>query len=327
MRKQARLLFAVFFLAACAARPAAPTSPPEAGATFTPIGLDAFTSTPTMAAPTPTFTPTPVSLAGARFVSEFTPSGWDVASGYVSAAQMNAAVAALEGDDLPRFRQKVLNGFLLSVEAQEGGQVFPVLIPAQAENNKLVPLTVKSVTQTPILAAHAILLEDYFEINFPAEFAMWKAQGAQEEDLKYAAIITVTWATKYGPLRVSYKTSGKYIFASEKYAGRADLIRLCMFESTVEHFYDNGQLTKNLFPFPIVGLEGVTPLGERGILKSDTFGWAPMRDFVAAEADTLAAAAAQVSGLAIESKETLAQVQAAFDRAFFPVHCNEVRVK
>ncbi|GAB4542756.1 MAG: hypothetical protein Fur002_13570 [Anaerolineales bacterium] len=292
-----------------------------------PVVLEAATSTFAVSSPVPTFTSTPASLAGARFISEFAPSGWDVASGYLSPAQINAAVAALEGEDVPRFRQKVINGFLLSVEQQEGGQVFSVLSPAQAENNRLVPLTVKSVTQTPILSTHAILLEDYFEINFPAEFAKWKAQGAEEEDMRYAAIVTVTWATKYGPLRVSYKASGKYISDAGKYAGRADLIRLCMFESTVEHFYASGTLTKNWFPFPIVGLEGITPLGERGELKSDTFGWTPMRDFAAAEADTLTQVAEQVSGLAIESKETLAQIQAAFDRAFFPVHCNEVRVK
>jgi hypothetical protein len=276
-------------------------------------------------------TPTPVPnvLDGVKFLDAFSSSrtDWQVVPGYVTAEQINKAVADLEGDYMSRVNQKVLNGFLRAAVTQVGGQVYEVLVPAEIVDGKLKPLRVKSVRQTPALSSHAILLEDYFAINFPDVVSKWEAQGARYEDFKYAAIITVTWATKFGPLRISYKLSGKYITEEGKYPGRVDFLKLCMYEQTVEHYLPTNKLTANLYPAPIVGLSGTAEGGAAGVMESDAFGWTPMVDFAAAERDTLTWIAQAVDGIPIESKETLAKLQAAFNRTFMPIHCAETVIE
>jgi hypothetical protein len=172
-----------------------------------------------------------------------------------------------------------------------------------------------------------VLLEDYFAINFPDVVVKWKSQGATDADFKYAAVITITWATKYGPLNISYKLSGKYISEEGKHPGRLDFLRLCMYEQTKEHFTPTNKLTLNWFPVPIVGLSGTAFGGTAGSMESDAFGWTPMTDFAKAEIETLNEIAQAVSGVAIESKETLAGLQAAFDRAFMPIHCTDAVIE
>lgn len=326
MKKHIIVLLLLFLLSSCA-------SPiPEAPKVMdTPFVMPTRMPFPTRISTSPaavTPTPQPGLLDAVKFVTTFSSSkeDWQVIPGSVTAAQVNDAVALQEGDQMRRVNQKVLNGFLRVSVSQVGGQVFEVLVPAELIDGKLKELKVKSVEQTPVLASHAVLLEDYFAINFPDVVDKWGAQGALYEDFKYAAVITVTWATKYGPLRVSYKLSGKYISEEGSYPGRLDFLKLCMYEQTKEHFTPNNKLMPNWYPAPIVGLSGTTRDGS-GEMQSDAFGWSPMSDFAKAESNTLSAIGQVVSGVAIESEETLAQLQAAFDRAFMPVHCTETVVE
>jgi hypothetical protein len=324
MKKNFIFLILFFLLSACAS----PTPrPPVDDAPFdTPT--EAFSTPELYVFPTITPTATPVSLEGVKFLTKFSDKqeDWQAVSGRVTAAQINAAVAESEGN-VSRAHQKVINGFLRTLVSLKDGQVFEVLSPAEFVNGKLQEMKIKNVGQVPVLSSHALLLEDYFEINFPDVVRQWKSSGAADADLKYAAVITVTWATKYGPLRISYKMSGKYITEAGKYPGRLDFMRLCMFEQTQEHFLPNKRLGMNLYPVPIVGLSGVTIKGVTGQMKSDAFGWTPITDFAKAESETLNEIGQAVGGVGIESEEILAEVQSAFDRAFMPVHCSEAVIE
>lgn len=331
MKRNFIFLFIVLsLLVSCAS----PTS--EAPVDNTPFDIPTDTiSTPQIyVAPTdtPTNIPTelPVSLDGVKFVTTFSDKkeDWQIVSGRATAAQVNAAVAAQEGSNVSRVEQKVINGFLRTAAQQENGQVFEVLSPAELVNGKLAEIKIKNVRQIPVLSSHAVLLEDYFAINFPDVVRQWEAQGATDADLKYAAVITVSWATKYGPLHISYKLSGKYITEAGKYPGRVDFLRSCMYEQTQEHFvFKNNKLDLNLYPVPIVGLSGTARDGIMGEMKSDAFGWTPMLDFAKAESETLNAVGQAVNGVVIESPEVLAKLQAEFDKAFMPVHCAEVIIQ
>jgi hypothetical protein len=317
----------LFLLCSCAPAPTAAAPKP----TSTPLIIPTRMPFPTRISTLPAdMTPTPVpnALDNVKFLDTFSSSkaDWQVVPGYVTAEQINKAVADLEGDYMNRVNQKVLNGFLLTTVTQVGGQAYEVLVPAEVVNGKLKELAVKNVGQTPTLSSHAILLEDYYAINFPDVVDKWEAQGALYEDFKYAAVVTVTWATKFGPLRISYKLSGKYISEEGKYPGRLDFLKLCMYESTKTHYTPTGKLTLNWYPAPIVGLSG-TAGGISGIMESDAFGWTPMADFAGAEKDTLTWISHAVNGVPIESKETLAEIQSAFDRAFMPVHCSETVIE
>lgn len=275
-------------------------------------------------------TPTiqPGLLSDIKFLDTFSSrkADWQVIPGNVPAAQINEAVAELEGDHMNRVNQKVINGFLIVPVTQVGGQAFEALVPAELVDGKLKELTVKNVRQTPILSSHGVLLEDYFALNYPDVVDQWAAQGAQYEDFKYAAIVTITWATKYGPLRISYKLSGKYISEEGKYPGRVDFLKQCMYEQTIEHYLPNNRQAPNWYPVPIVGLSvegGKNP----GIMQSDAFGWTPMTDFAEDESDLLSWIGHAVNNIPIESKETLERLQAAFDRTYMPVHCAEVTIE
>lgn len=327
MKKKLAILLTLFLLSACAAP--TPTNAPKAADTqlVIPTRLPFPTRISTsIAAVTPTAQPG--LLDGTKFLATFSSAkaDWQIVPGNVTAAQLNEAVALLEGDQMHRTNQKVLNGFLRTTVKKADGQVYEVLVPAESVNGKLKELKVKSVGQTPVLASHAVLLEDYFAINFPDVVAKWEAQGARYEDFKYAAVVTVTWATKYGPLRVSYKLSGKYISEEGKYPGRLDFLKLCMYEQTKAHFLPTGKITLNWFPAPIVILFGTTR-GVSGEMQSDAFGWTPMADFAKAEKDTLYDIGRTATGVAIESQEILDNLQAIFDKAFMPVHCAEVTVE
>ncbi len=327
MKKFFLTLSLLTILAACAPRQSAPPPKPTA----TPLIIPTRLPFPTRIAALPgniTATPAPDPLNGVKFAQTFSSdmADWQILPGYVTAEQINQAVAALEGEKMNRMNQKVMNGFLRTTVTQIGGQAFEVLLPAEIVDGKLKPMTLKNVRQTPILASHGVLLEDYFAINFPDVVGKWEALGARYEDFKYAAVIAVTWATKYGPLRISYKLSGKYIAEAEQYPGRLDFLKLCMYEQTVEHYTANNKLAANLYPAPIVGLSD--PTGKvPGAMKSDGFGWTPMADFAAAEKGVLAQIGRTVGGVPIESKETLAQLQAAFNRAFLPAYCAETTIR
>lgn len=326
--KKITAIFVLLLLSACAAPQASVPPKPTATQLVIPTRMPFPTRISTLSPQvTPTNSPTDP-LADARFLTEFSnaKADWDIVPGYVTAAQINAAVAQVEGEQMHRDQQKVLNGFLRVAMMKEDRQVLEVVVPAEIVDGKLKELKVKSVRQTPVLASRAILLEDYFAINFPDLVDKWEAQGAQYEDFKYAAVVTVTWATKYGPLRVSYLMSGKYISQEGKYPGRLDFMKLCLYEQTKEHYLPNGKLTTNWFPAPIVGLSG-TYMGVSGAMKSDAFGWTPMTDFAHTQSGILTAIGQAVHGVAIESRETLARLQTAFDRAFMPVHCAEVVVE
>lgn len=305
---------------------AAPTPAPRAD---TPFVLPTDAPSPARIVALPTIAPTsiPISLTDINFLTKFSDkeSDWQIISGAVTAAQINAEVARQEGDQIGRVEQKIINGFVRST-VETGGQVFQVLLPAELTNGKLTALKIKNVKQIPVLSSHAALLENYFAANFPNVTERWMLNGVTDADIKYAAAITVTWATKYGPLRISYKMSGKYISEAKKYPGQLDFLRRCMFEQTVEHFLPNNKLDLNLYPAPVVGLSGITSYGATGVMKSDAFGWAPMVDFANAESDTLNEIGRVADGMAIESKENLAELQAAFNKAFMPVYCVEAAV-
>lgn len=330
MKKKLIALLIFFLLSACAAP--TPANVPKAADTQIVIPTRMPFPTRISKSPiSPEVTPTLQSglLEGVKFVAKFSSSkaDWQILPGSITPAQINAEVARQEGDEMRRVNQKVLNGFVRVTVTQVGGQVFEALAPAEVVNGRLKELKVKNVGQTPVLATRAVLLEDYFAINFPDMVEKWQAQGAPYEDFKYAAIITVTWATKYGPLRISYKLSGKYINEEGKYPGRVDFLKLCAYESTEAHYLPTGKLTINWYPAPIIGLSGTTLQGVSGKMDSDAFGWTPITDFAQAESATLSQIGQAVSGVAIESKETLAELQALFDRVFFPVHCGEVAIE
>ncbi len=304
--------------------PAAGSTPASVAAS--PIPTQTLFFTPEVyffSSATPSATPVPITSGDVKFLQAFSanPAYWDVLPTSVTAAQLNQFVAELEGMNVTRAYQKVMNGFVRGAVEQEGGQVFDALLPAEIFNGKLRPLKVKNVQQIPVISSHAVLLEDYFELNFPKEYQNWLMLGAPAHDLKYAAVITVTWITKFGPLRVSYLLSGKYIVDSEKYPNQLEFIKICMFEQTIPHYSHLQKLIDNWYPAPIVSVSGALPGGKSGEMKSDAFGWTPMRDFTAAQLDVLSEISGQVNGMAIESPESLAQIQAAFDKAFVPVHC------
>lgn len=318
----------LLILAACAPKETAPTPKPTSTPLIIPTRMPFPTRIPATLPGNATSAPESSAPDSVKFLEKFSSrmADWQVLPGSVTAEQINQAVAALKGETMHRVNQKVMNGFLRTTVTQIGGQVYEVLSPAEIADGKLKPLTLKNVRQTPILSSHAVLLEDYFAVNFPDVVAKWEAQGARYEDFKYAAVITVTWATKYGPLRVSYKLSGKYIAEEGKYPGRVDFLKLCMYEQAIEHYTANNKLAPNWYPEPIVGLSG-TLRGVSGKLESDAFGWTPMADVAEAEKDILAWIGQAVSGVPIESKETLAQIQTAFNRAFLPVHCAETVIQ
>jgi len=328
MKKRLAALLTFFLLSSCASP--TPTNLPKAAdtqlvlPTRMPFPTRISTLPPAVATTGKWIDP----LEGVNLLADFSSfkADWQIIPGYVTAAQMNDAVARLEGDQVHREYQKVINGFLRTTVQKEDGQIFEVLMPAELVDGKLKELRVKKVEQVSILSIHSALLEDYFAINFPNIVDSWRAQGAQYEDFKYTAVITLTWATKFGPLRISYKLSGKYISEEGKYPGRVEFLKLCAYESTKSHYQPNGRLDVNWFPAPIVGLSG-TARDASGEMQSDAFGWTPMVDFAKDESDTLSAIAQAVNGLAIESKETLSRLQAAFDRAFMPIHCAEVVVE
>ncbi|MDD2921638.1 MAG: hypothetical protein PHQ36_05065 [Anaerolineales bacterium] len=307
---------------------AAPTSTPRVDIPFV-FPTDKPLPTRAVVAPTSMPTAVPASLTDIPFLTKFSEKkvDWQIISGAVTAAQINAEVARQEGDQVGRTNQKVINGFIRSAVKQGNGQVFEVLYPAELTDGKLTELTVKNVKQVPVLASHAALLEDYFAVNFPDITKKWIAQNATDADVKYAAIITVTWATKYGPLRISYKTTGKYVIETGNYPGRLEFLRKCMFEQTIEHFSPKNKLDLNWYPAPVIKLSGTTRDGVSGEMKSDAFGWSPMADFAKAESQTLSEIGDAVAGVKIESKETLAGLQAAFDKAFMPVYCTEAVIK
>ena len=316
------LFVLLFLLVSCAS----PTLKPPVGDESFSIPVDSF-STPEIYL-FPTITPT-AAVVGVNFLTEFSDKeeDWQIVPGAVTAAQINAEVARQEGSEIKKDFQKVITGFLRSTVTQEGGQVLEVLYPAELANKKLAKLKVKYVKQVPVLSSHAVLLEDYFTINFPDVVKKWKAQGATDADFKYAAVITITWATKYGPLRVSHMITGKYFSEAQKYPGQLDFLRLCMYEQTQEHLLSNKKLGLNWFSAPIVGLSGTAKGDIKGEMKSDAFGWTPMADFAKAQSKTLNAIGSAVDGVVIESGETLAYLQAMFDRAFMPVHCAEAVLK
>jgi hypothetical protein len=325
MKKPLAILLILFLLSACAA----PTLTDAPKAADTQLVIPTRMPFPTRIPKSPVFpavTPTvqPDLLDGIKFPNAFSSvkADWQVIPGNVTAAQMNDAVAQQEGDQVDRANQKVLNGFLLTTIAKADGQVFDVLTPAELVDGKLKELKVKKVEQVPVLSTHAALAEDYFAINFPDAVSKWEAQGAQYEDFKYAAVVTISWATKYGPLRVSYKLSGKYLSEAGKYPGRLEFLKLCAYEQTLEHFSPINTLMTNWYPAPIVGLSG-TVKGVSGVMESDAFGWTPMTDFANAESVTLGEIGQAVNGVTIASRETLDKLQAVFDRAFMPMHCAE----
>jgi hypothetical protein len=283
---------------------------------------------PTQVIPSPTVEPEPtkqpVSPEGIHFLTKFSEDkkDWQVIPGTITATELNAEVAQQEGGRIKRDEQKVINGFLRST-IKEDGRVFEVLLPAEVVEGHLKVMEIKSIKQFPILSVHAVLLEDYFEINFPEVFSKWKTAGAAEADLKYAAAIIVTWATKYGPLRISYKASGKYITETGKYPGQLDFMKICMFEQTKERPNRDYQSSPTWYPAPIVAAY-ITENGTiTGGMRNDAFGWTPMADFAAAENQTLDEIGEIVHAEVIESAQTLAKLQSAFDRAFMPIHCAE----
>lgn len=309
------ILFTSLLLSSCVSQTSAPDY------NKTPYILPTRADFPTQAIATPTteMLKDLPSAEGARFLTEFSEdkNDWQVIPGTVTAEQLNAEVARQEGNEVTRDEQKVINGFLL-VTVQNDKRMFEALYPAELVDGKLKTLSIKSIKQFPILSVHAVLLEDYFEVNFPDTFNQWIQAGTDSDDLKYAAIVTITWATKYGPLRISYKMSGKYITEAKKYPGQVDFMKICMFEQTKERPMRNYKPSPTWYPAPIVAAD--TSDGE---MRNDAFGWTPMADFAKAEDQTLREIGESVHAEVIESAQTLQKLQSAFDRAFMPIYCVE----